>query len=117
MLKGIFSFHSYLFSTLIVLACVGCNHGSTSHGQELHDSVRQSIDGKVQSLQDTLKQRVSTSKDSILKVLSDSIKKPGITAEARQAFKNERKRIKDSLRTALDILPKHVDLTFDDGPL
>lgn len=117
MLKGLFSFHSCFIVPLLVLSCISCNQPTSSQGQVLNDSVRQATDNQVKHAQDTLKQRVSTSKDSILKVLKDSLKTPNLSNTARQELKNERKRLKDSVRSALDTFPKHVYLTFDDGPL
>lgn len=48
---------------------------------------------------------------------SEDTQKLSVRVDTIVDFKRNRRQIQDSLRIALDLFPKHIYLTFDDGPL
>lgn len=77
----------------------------------LADSISDSLDTVVQKkgyLTDRWREQVLVPVDTLNPISKDSL---------ARLVRSERRRIRDSVRRELDKLPKHIYLTFDDGPL
>jgi peptidoglycan/xylan/chitin deacetylase (PgdA/CDA1 family) len=95
--------------TLAILGCFSCNNlSNTAFGS-------QQVDSLVERIEELIVEKPS------LHSKWDSLRKNKIVFHVDSLhpadIKTQKKRLKDSLRMAYDKLPKHVYLTFDDGPL
>lgn len=108
-----------------VLSLVGC-HGSmnTKAANTLTDTIAVKVDST--SLVDSLSEDADTvvqKKGYLTERWREPVQVPVDTLNPisqdslTRWVRSERRRIRDSVRQALDKLPKHVYFTFDDGPL
>lgn len=103
----------------ISMALVSCNGSiNTKAASNVQDSLSHYVD-TIEAAIDTvpatdgklskrLKAQVDIAVDTLHPIPKDSLAK---------LVRTERRRIKDSVRMALDKMPKHIYFTFDDGPL
>ncbi len=115
-MKNLFGLGAVVYITITLASCSGSIN--TQAANTTQDSLIAEIDTVVLP-EDTLAEQTGTLTrrmreqvlipvDSLNPISKDSLNK---------LVKVERHRIKDSVRLALDKLPKHVYFTFDDGPL
>lgn len=115
-MKSLIGLGAVVYISITFASCSGSMN--TQAANTLQDSMQFStdtlaalVDTTVQAkgeLSKRLKEHVQIPVDTLNPISKDSLAK---------LVKFERRRIKDSVRIALDKMPKHVYFTFDDGPL
>src|SRR5690606_2276416 len=97
---------------ILVLASVGltsCNNlSSPVFGSQTHDSLGNKVDESV-LLSPRLHDKWDSLRRNLIVFTVDSLNPVSI--------KVQKQKLKDSLRSEYDKMPKHIYLTFDDGPL